>query len=700
MSRRNLQSDKVTWQPQKDDLGFITAELDGKKCTVDVYKLTVPDDISSTASFNFEPAIREKGAVFAGWNENPDVNKRRFPKLTPGSRLAVINDTPVQDASIDTIQDRLLDTPKPHRLTFWKNQRNVMHALDYITGEIGCQQARNHRDVVAQMQKIRDLEDEIVERIKFREQCEVEEAKARALREARQKAIMETRRRKALILGSAAIDTNTETAEERRNRIRKRRKGFIADDKLSRLQTAIKEENASIQAKVKAMIRFEEMLKPGVSLPSILYVDLTGSSLLHHAAKQDNPTCIHKLLDFRLSAVKPDFNGEAPIVVAIARGLDRVVDLFADRAPHSIVTFDDLDRSALHVASRYGRTDMLRRLLDKLITRSNDPEPLTYSELVNRPDGHGWTCLHHAALQKNVDTVKFLLDDKVGARTYARSTQNKMALDIAEHINTRNLLKEHMTATDMQLVRQAPFDVKQTGQVLSCFWIGRISGCSRDWAVAHRIDAVVAIVSSDSKPVGDNGDTAPDGNTTSNAAPALASSTAIVPSGALPRSRPDTLAWVSAYNQQQAALHPAAPHMPVDAVSPNALQLVIRHAPNGNSMQAFKQLARGFQQANAVIGRTLAAKGNVLICCDSESYSCSSTVMAAYLMIVEKMRKKAALELIQERCRRACPNSAFLEGLLDIDDRVQRQELSVLRKRYRIQMLNGEHEPPRAFAPL
>ena len=97
--------------------------------------------------------------------------------------------------------------------------------------------------------------------------------------------------------------------------------------------------------------------------------------------------------------------GEAPIVVAIARGLDRVVDLFADRAPHSIgrrppaisltpcsptrsqsltcvrrgqhfadanlsnaaVTFDDLDRTALHVASRYGRTEMLRRLLDKLV---------------------------------------------------------------------------------------------------------------------------------------------------------------------------------------------------------------------------------------------------------------------------------------------------------------------------------------------
>ena len=74
----------------------------------------------------------------------------------------------------------------------------------------------------------------------------------------------------------------------------------------------------------------------------------------------------------------------------------------------------------------------------------------------------GWTCLHHAALQKNMDTVKFLLDDKasgrgigllaacsycvcvcgqVGARTYARSTQNKMAVDIAEHINTRNLLR-------------------------------------------------------------------------------------------------------------------------------------------------------------------------------------------------------------------------------------------------------------------
>ena len=56
-----------------------------------------------------------------------------------------------------------------------------------------------------------------------------------------------------------------------------------------------------------------------------------GSTLLHHAAKQvgvavariarawaniallcqDNPTCIHKLLDFRLSAVKSDFNVRA-----------------------------------------------------------------------------------------------------------------------------------------------------------------------------------------------------------------------------------------------------------------------------------------------------------------------------------------------------------------------------------------------------
>ena len=90
--------------------------------------------------------------------------------------------------------------------------RRVSEPIPPVTGEIGYQQARDHRDVVAQMQKIRDLEacvqhdlsslllwnsvvtfqassypeahhpqDEIVERIKFREHCEVEEAKARAV---------------------------------------------------------------------------------------------------------------------------------------------------------------------------------------------------------------------------------------------------------------------------------------------------------------------------------------------------------------------------------------------------------------------------------------------------------------------------------------------------------------------------------------
>lgn len=621
--------------------------------------------------------------------------------------MVVINDTPVADASMETIQDRLLDTPKPHRLTFWKNKRDIMHALDYITGEVGYQETRNHRDVVAQMQKIRDLEDEIVERIKYRQECEVEEAEARKVREAKMAAIMATRRRKALILGSGAVEMNTESAEERRNRIRKRRKGFIADDKLSRLQTAIKKENETIQAKVTAMIRFEEMLKPGVVLPSILYVDLTGSTLLHHAAKQDNPTCIHKLLDFRLSAVKADYNGESPMVVAIARGIDRVVELFADRAPHSIATFDDYDRTALHVASRFGRTEILRRLMDKLISRSLDPEPPTYSEIVNQPDARGWTCLHHACLQKNLETVEFLLDDKVGARTYARSTQQKMPIDICEHFHTKSLLRAHMSGPHTQLVRQAPFDAKQIGQVLSCLWIGRISACSRDWAVAHRINAVIAIVSSPSRPntagTTDAADASADTDTTTavDAPAAQANSVAIVPyTGGGPRPKPEALAWVSEYNKQQAAAHPPAANMPADAVSPNALQLVVRYAGSGDSMEDFKRLAKGFSQANAVIRRTLAAKRNILVCCDSPAYSCSTTVMAAYLMIGERMRRDAALVFIQKSCRKASPNNSFLKGLQDIDDRVQKKELNVLRKKYRHQMLKGEHGPPRAFAPL
>ena len=174
------------------------------------------------------------------------------------------------------------------------------------------------------------------------------------------------------------------------------------------------------------------------------------------------------------------------------------------------MTFDDLDRSALHVASRYGRTEMLRRLLDKLvgvvvhevvgvhvvypccvcrssrpvcaqITRSTDPEPLTYSELVNRPDGHvrvassrvdrmlrrhnthhrgGRACTTQHCRKiwtrsNSCWTTRLVVEvsgcwqrvhivcvcGQVGARTYARSTQNKMAVDIAEHINTRNLLR-------------------------------------------------------------------------------------------------------------------------------------------------------------------------------------------------------------------------------------------------------------------
>ena len=158
------------------------------------------------------------------------------------------------------------------------------------------------------------------------------------------------------------------------------------------------------------------------------------------------------------------------------------------------------------------------------------------------------------------------------------------------------------------------------------------------------------------------------------------------------------------YNEEQAKIenkgrsndHALAP----DAVANNAVKLVVRYADDGATLHHFKVLAKGFNQTTKIIARTLMEGRNVLVCCNSERYSCATAVLSAYLQIKEQVERDDALAMIQKRSPTAEPNQSFHEGLLSIDNHVKDKVLNNMRAKYRKQMLDGTHGPPRANDPL
>ncbi|KAL4588220.1 hypothetical protein LXL04_001102 [Taraxacum kok-saghyz] len=172
------------------------------------------------------------------------------------------------------------------------------------------------------------------------------------------------------------------------------------------------------------------------------------TSLLRPAAMSGNSYVVSSLLDAGADVNDRDSDGVSVMSLAVTSGdLDTVrilmesgcvVDHRNDRFLHvaassnrvdlmevlcmgyldiDVDSIDSEGQTALHVAARYGYTEVIQFL----ITIGSDPD---------LPDHHGWTPLHCCSIGGHVEAVEFLLNCIRYAK-YAVTKQGKTAFDLA-----------------------------------------------------------------------------------------------------------------------------------------------------------------------------------------------------------------------------------------------------------------------------
>ena len=168
-------------------------------------------------------------------------------------------------------------------------------------------------------------------------------------------------------------------------------------------------------------------------------VDTTGTTPLHVAAFTGNVELVSMLLDRGAKVNVQNHQGRTPLANAASRDSVNVVELLlehgASTIPMACPTRDGcvtLNGSPLHLASRDGRLDMV-----KLLVEHNAPLEMKEETL-------GRTPLHSATLRGHQDVVQYLVE--MGADVNARDASKKTPLYLARkyrHEELASYLKEH-----------------------------------------------------------------------------------------------------------------------------------------------------------------------------------------------------------------------------------------------------------------
>ncbi|KAE8725619.1 putative Ankyrin repeat protein [Hibiscus syriacus] len=108
-----------------------------------------------------------------------------------------------------------------------------------------------------------------------------------------------------------------------------------------------------------------------------------------------------------------------------------LLDRFLEACPESIRDGTTKNRTALHIATKNKRLDVLQVLIRWLRKKDKD----YYREVVNRKDRHGNTALHIAATNNQPQMLRLLLDCK--ADKHATNQAGSTALDVVMGQNNR-----------------------------------------------------------------------------------------------------------------------------------------------------------------------------------------------------------------------------------------------------------------------
>ncbi|GMP62793.1 hypothetical protein CsSME_00024756 [Camellia sinensis var. sinensis] len=192
---------------------------------------------------------------------------------------------------------------------------------------------------------------------------------------------------------------------------------------------------ASVSGNTESLKKFIEEDRLTLSRSSLTCF---GENPLHIAAMQGHLDFAKALVTLKKDLVSDfDSKGRSPLHLASANGYIEIVKVLLMANPSVCLVRDEDGRTPLHVAAMKGRVDVLIRFRTVKDTRVND-------KLDN-----GNTILHIATNLKQVETIKYLLEETV-VEVNAVNGYGITALDIIEHMPIRDLKAMEISRLLMQ----------------------------------------------------------------------------------------------------------------------------------------------------------------------------------------------------------------------------------------------------------
>jgi ankyrin repeat protein len=184
--------------------------------------------------------------------------------------------------------------------------------------------------------------------------------------------------------------------------------------------------------------------------------DARKSTALHIACFNNITDAIEPLLNKVKEILPLDFKGNDPLLLASAKGNDKVVEIFLKfLKDKSIITDNGLIHKAIESAFEFEHIKVIECFVKygyKFLVKSEDA--IEYAQKgktklleiaikhgkinVNQVDNNGWTLLHHASRHGHLETVKLLLE--LGADIIIKTKDtNSTAQDLAKAYKSKDV---------------------------------------------------------------------------------------------------------------------------------------------------------------------------------------------------------------------------------------------------------------------
>ncbi|KAE8708370.1 putative Ankyrin repeat protein [Hibiscus syriacus] len=152
-----------------------------------------------------------------------------------------------------------------------------------------------------------------------------------------------------------------------------------------------------------------------------------GLSPMHLAVEKGHKEMALRFMEMDKDVVRvKGKSGKTPLhLVSKVGNHDGMLDRFLEACPECVLDVTTKNRTALHIATKNKRLDVLQVLIRMLRKKDKD----YYREVVNRKDEDGNTALHIAAGNNQPQMLRLLLDCK--ANKHATNQAGSTALDVA-----------------------------------------------------------------------------------------------------------------------------------------------------------------------------------------------------------------------------------------------------------------------------